>query len=211
MIEVRYFMIRFLMFIGIISLLTACSSMSKEQCESADWKAYGYTDGAKGKETTNFNSYAQACGDYGIKSDFERYLVGHKQGVIVFCTFESGYQAGIKNYRYQGICKAHKESDFLSGLAKGKKLFTARQDLREAQNEVSQLRKAIDDKRRDQEINEDLIVDNGTTEDKRRLLIQENKQITRDIEVLDNTLHRAVIREDRLRSKVRKLEKNGPR
>jgi hypothetical protein len=202
-------MIRFSLFTILVFLLSGCSTMTKEQCQSADWKAYGYTDGAKGKATTNFKTYAQACGDHGVKSDFDRYLIGHKQGVAVFCSFESGYQAGTENYRYQGICKSHNEADFLRGLAKGKKLYQARQDLRSEEREVSRLGKAIDEKRRLQEINEELIVDDGTTEDRRRLLIQENKQLAREIEQLDGLLHRSLNKVKRLLAKVKKLESHG--
>jgi hypothetical protein len=202
-------MLRFSLISCLVLILSACSSMSKEQCESADWKAYGYTDGAKGKATTHFNSYAQACGDHGVKSDFERYLLGHKQGVIVFCSIENGYQAGTENYRYQGICKTHNESAFLKGLAKGKKLYQARQEVRKEQSEVARLRKAIDEQSRQQEINEELIVDNGTSQDQRRLLLQENKMIARDIEQLEFLLYRALNIVEKLQEKVRKLEAHG--
>ncbi len=181
--------------------------MSKEQCLSADWQSYGYQDGATGKETTNFQRYSRSCGDYGIETDFQAYLVGHKQGLTVFCSEAKGEEYGAKGYRYAGICKGNDEAAFMRGYQAGQKVYHLKGQIRQESNELSRLERLYAQKQQQISDNEEEIIADETTPDRRRLLLQENESLKRELEQIDRSLHASERRLESLRRKLQQLSR----
>ncbi len=104
-------------------LLSACASLSKEQCVGGEWQDIGYADAMKGLTTDRYSQHREACFDYGVSPDFDAYSAGHKAGVPDFCTPESGFKAGRGGYEYQGFCTDHNEAEFLKGYDEGEAVY----------------------------------------------------------------------------------------
>lgn len=101
----------------------AVTDMNRKECKTADWRAVGYGDGANGRSADSFSARQKSCAKHGVAADFDTYLVGHGQGLAVFCRPQNGYSLGSKGYRYSGICPADLDQEFRAAHADGYGLF----------------------------------------------------------------------------------------
>ncbi len=111
--------------ITVLFVLAGCASkgMDEAQCRSADWRAIGYEDGARGLGTQAFGKHRRACAEHGVTAGFDAYLGGHGEGLAVYCRPQNGYRLGIGGYRYSGVCPAHLEAAFAAAHADGFGLY----------------------------------------------------------------------------------------
>lgn len=128
----------------ICSTLTACSVMNQQECETANWSALGYVDGSQGTSSSQFSDRSSACSEYNIRANFKEYQAGYNQGLAIYCTENNGFFIGSKGRSYQGVCPQKTVTLFLKGYSKGKELFSLResvnqaeQDLRDEKNEIA--------------------------------------------------------------------------
>ncbi len=99
--------------------LAGCASMSKKDCENADWRTIGYNDGARGIYFTNLDSYRKRCSEYQIAPDANAYQTGWNQGIRSYCTSDNGYRAGIAGQAFQDICPADVAPGYRVGWEQG--------------------------------------------------------------------------------------------
>jgi Protein of unknown function (DUF2799) len=99
--------------------LAGCASMSKKDCENADWHAIGYGDGARGIQSGNLNTYSQRCAEYKIVPDANAYQAGWEQGIRTYCTSATGFNTGAAGQFYNNICPADVAPAFLAGYRQG--------------------------------------------------------------------------------------------
>lgn len=101
----------------------AGSGMDEAECRTADWRAVGYEDGARGLNAQTFGKHRKACAEHGVTAGFDAYLGGHGQGLAVFCRPQNGYRLGKGGKRYSGVCPAHLEAAFVAAHADGYGLY----------------------------------------------------------------------------------------
>ncbi|MGB9093991.1 MAG: DUF2799 domain-containing protein [Gallionella sp.] len=99
--------------------LAGCASMSKKDCENADWRTIGYNDGARGIYFTNLDSYRKRCSEYQIAPDANAYQTGWNQGIRSYCTSDNGYRAGVAGQAFQNICPADVAPGYRVGWQQG--------------------------------------------------------------------------------------------
>jgi ribosome modulation factor len=91
---------------------TGCASMSKEECLTADWRTVGFHDGAAGRGADNIGDHRQACAEFGVVPNLDRYLEGRKSGLKEYCRSSRGYQEGLSGRSYGGVCPPDLEKGF---------------------------------------------------------------------------------------------------
>jgi hypothetical protein len=99
--------------------LVGCASMSKKDCENADWRAIGYNDGARGINFTNLDSYRKRCSEYQIAPDANAYQAGWNQGIRSYCTSDNGYRAGAAGQAFPNICPSDVAPGYRVGWQQG--------------------------------------------------------------------------------------------
>ena len=99
--------------------IAGCTSMSKKDCENADWHTIGYNDGARGIYFSNLDSYRQRCSEYQITPDANAYQTGWNQGIRMYCTSDNGYRAGVSGQAYKNICPADVAPGYRVGWQQG--------------------------------------------------------------------------------------------
>ena len=99
--------------------ISGCASMSKQDCEKADWHAIGYNDGARGVYYSNLDNYRKSCSEFQITPDANAYQSGWNQGIRSYCTSEIGYRTGISGQPFQNICPADVAPVYLAGWQQG--------------------------------------------------------------------------------------------
>lgn len=112
--------------------LGACSggSMNKAECGTADWRAVGFEDGAKGYRADAIARHRKSCAPHGVTANFNRYRAGHAEGLEAYCRPHNGYNLGLKGRRYGGVCPAHLDGAFTRAHADGFGLYQRRTALR---------------------------------------------------------------------------------
>ena len=110
--------------------LAGCAGMSKEECLTADWRAIGYEDGARGSTVGAISGRRARCAKKaGVTADMNLYLAGREEGLSHFCTPASGFDLGARGGRYLGVCAFHDEHAFLSQFDRGHYLYMLRSDV----------------------------------------------------------------------------------
>jgi len=124
-------------------ILSACASLSEEECLAADWYAIGVEDGSRGQDMSRIGAHRKACAEYGIAPDVALYEQGRARGLENFCTRERGYYEGERGRRYGGVCPAHLEGLFMQGYLAGQEVYRTKQDIRRLEGELKKVRDEI--------------------------------------------------------------------
>jgi Protein of unknown function (DUF2799) len=130
--------------------LAGCAGMSEQQCAVTDWRSVGFEDGAAGRTVSAVGNYRQACSKYGYTPDLDAYRTGHAEGVEVYCRPGRGFEVGRSGQRYQGVCPAESEGEFLDAYADGRHLhelesalYAVNGQINGKQGRIAQLKKNI--------------------------------------------------------------------
>lgn len=87
----------------ILVSLSACASLSKQECLDADatsWEGVGYEDGYNGyNPDQRLSQHYEACSKLGVFPHRESYMIGWSRGILVYCTPERGYAIGLSGSR----------------------------------------------------------------------------------------------------------------
>lgn len=165
--------------------LGGCASMSSDECVTGDWQAIGYEDGARGYTTAQLGERRKACAKHGVTPDFAAYQAGREQGLAEYCTPGRGFDVGSRGGRYNGVCSANLEADFLDAYNAGYHLYTlqsnvnrANSAIRSRENELER----VEDEMRDKEA---ALISPETTTEERVLLLVDLKDLSEKIGQLE--------------------------
>lgn len=181
-------------FLAVLAMaLAGCSSISPQECQVGDWFAIGKTDGQQGVASSKFRSYQKECAKHGISSDFQAYEQGHAQGVILYCTYDSGRELGQSGGAYNKVCAGALEPQFRLGYDRGRAWYQAesallnlQRTLRQNAETIEQLEQRIDENSRslssmkDKQQKQQLLDENRSLQKELRQLNQMQGQLQRD-------------------------------
>ncbi|MBX3040138.1 MAG: DUF2799 domain-containing protein [Bdellovibrionaceae bacterium] len=111
------------------SLLASCTTLSRRECETIDWKQRGFIDGGKGVRAEKFAQEAQTCREHGIQANAEAYQEGFNQGLESFCTYQGGYDYGLAGQTDTHHCSKDKEAEFLRGNLAGYAVYSKKREV----------------------------------------------------------------------------------
>ena len=72
--------------------LASCSTMSEKECQFANWRDIGLTDGLAGKSLGLLDARRSDCAEARIQVDQDAYLKGRKQGLQTYCQLATRYR-----------------------------------------------------------------------------------------------------------------------
>ncbi len=125
--------------IVLMTFLTSCATMNKEECLSANWFEIGKKDSSQGRSTSRMLEHGEACQEYGVQPNAELYNKGHQEGLNIFCTPENGLQVGRRGAHYShGFCPSHLETGFLKKYSIGIKVHSYEMKLLSLNREISE-------------------------------------------------------------------------
>jgi ribosome modulation factor len=125
---VNRLVIRFGLF-GLLVLSQGCATLSKQDCETADWTKIGHDDGYQGKPHDEFLKHQAACKKHGIQANLDVYKVSYSRAMVEeYCTESRGYKLGSEGRTYKNVCPKQIESEFLKGYLEGKKDYRIRKE-----------------------------------------------------------------------------------
>lgn len=120
----------FLILVAVV--VSSCTTLSKEDCQTMNWNERGTSDALQGKTSKVFADYTQTCSKHGIAVNQDEYAKGRTRGLRLFCTYENGQQFGREGESYNGVCPQKLETEFLKGYRMGKREYEIEQKEKEA-------------------------------------------------------------------------------
>ncbi len=180
------------LFASLIAVLQGCATLSKSECEEADWRIIGLEDGSAGRSLDYIGRHRKSCAEYGVQPDFDRYQQGHADGVVTFCTPRKGFALGKSGRGHNDVCPADLRDPFLTAYEDGRAVYAARREMSDAQNRVRTAQSDYDDAiGRITELESRLVSGGGSSEqrqtwlDELRQLQDEEVQLEMDIRNLE--------------------------
>jgi len=129
--------------IAVMVLISGCASLSKEECQTANWKTIGFEDGAQGKPEARIRAHRKACAEYGVAPELEAYRSGWEEGVARFCQPGNGYSQGRSGKEYSGVCPDSLETAFLQSYRDGRALYKLEADISRLSTKLTYQRKRL--------------------------------------------------------------------
>ena len=167
---------------AIITLLvSACSTMNKNECLNADWRTIGYGDGARGYKAARIGEHRSSCAEYGVRPDLNAYNTGREQGLSQYCTPTTGYNKGLSGYRYNGVCANHNERDFVEALNYGLAIYGEVRTLNTLKSEYRKQEKYIRQLEDELLFKEEQIVSGRLSKVKAVIILNETKEIAEEL------------------------------
>ena len=189
-------------------VLSGCASMNADECANSDWMAVGYEDGSRGYTSDRFGSHRKACAKHGITADFSAYQQGRNEGLVEFCQPSRGYNLGASGGRYNGVCSAEQEPDFLNAYRAGQELYTLRANVNAANSAIyakeSEL-EAIEVTKREKEA---LLIAAETTVEDRVLLLADLARLSERTGELEAEIEQLIIERARHEQELQAYEQS---
>lgn len=124
--------------------LAACTELGKEACEQGDWLGIGQRDGSRGRSAAFVERHVESCGKYGIMVDTAVWEQGRQQGLRVFCTPQSQYQAGRDGRAFNEICAEENLPVHREAYDKGRKYYTLTRRIEALRAEIRDLWRVVE-------------------------------------------------------------------
>lgn len=135
----------------LVFTLSGCATNSESPCQSRDWEAVGFDDGANGSPAAQLLSYQHVCVDQHVIPDRDAYLAGWKKGIALYCRPGNGFTLGRQGAPYSSVCPEDQQAEFYAAFQNGRAVYKAQieiermsQSLRARQNELSRITAALD-------------------------------------------------------------------
>lgn len=124
--------------------LSACETISKEECLAADWYSIGVEDGSKGESMSRIGAYRKDCAEVGVSPDATKYGEGRTVGLESFCTYDRGYNEGKKSSSKTSVCPpGQMQGEFMQGYNAGHYIYEVKQNIRGLERELNTMQREV--------------------------------------------------------------------
>jgi len=171
-----------------VSLIQGCASISRDECQVADWRTVGMEDGAQGAAPDAIGRYRKACAEHGVTPDLDAYMQGRSEGLKSYCTPGNGFNVGSQGYDYAGVCPKNVEKGFLDAYSSGHRLYELESAVNEALDGVTYTSNQIDYMKKDLAAKEAALVSGEMSTQDRVQLALDIKDLSRQQGALEHDL-----------------------
>ena len=185
---------------------SACQTLTKEQCQAADWQEVGYEDGLKGRPIDDFKSHRDACAKHKVVPLREEYNLGRDKGLVLYCQPSNGFKQGREGVEYLAVCSSQLELEFLPAYKQGRFIGDQERELtallgikRSLESEIKRVESRLDSKifadrsRGERPTSIELELISESIQEQKRELLQELQQVTRKIDVLSKRIESILV------------------
>ena len=166
-----------LLLASLVAALQGCATLSKSECEQADWRIIGLEDGSAGRPLTYVGRHRKSCAEYGVTPNIGAYEQGHADGIALFCIPSKAFALGKRGGSHNDVCPAGMRDAFLLAYEDGRAIYSARREMTDAQNRVKSAQSDYDDAaNRVAELEAQLVSGDGSTE-QRQTWLDELRQL----------------------------------
>ena len=133
----------------VLVLISACTTMSVEECKVARWGEVGLRDGLAGQPLSKLNDLSKDCAEAKVTVDTNAYLQGRDQGLITYCRPDNAVKLGLEGKTYYGACPASIDGDFRRRFSVGREVYDSREQVRSLDSRRMTLERQLRDAQKD--------------------------------------------------------------
>lgn len=178
-------------------LLSACATMTPQECLVANWGDLGLRDGQEGRPLSLRDARVRDCAKANVAVDERAYLAAREQGLGRYCRIDNAAALGLAGGVYEDVCPPPVHADFRLRFGLGRAVFDARAELRRLDERVESLERALRATRYDEERQLKDVKDEEVRKRIRTEFDERRHRIRDELGDLDRRLRRA---RDELRS-----------
>ena len=172
-------------------MLSACATMSPQECRVANWSDVGLRDGLDGRPLTLLGERASDCAEGGVRIDQAAYLKGRDAGLRSYCRLDNAVALGLNGGSYEGVCPPQVDGEFRRRFQLGYSVYAAHAEVARIDDRMQSLEQRLHKLDRD----EDKRLRDASKEDDRRRIrrdIDDQRHHLRDeLRDLDRAQYRA--------------------
>ncbi len=131
----------------LLLLLSSCATLSRQECQGANWHDIGESDGSKGLPLSRISRHADACRRFSIVPDRQAWMEGHRIGARRFCTPANAFALGVRGGKNHGICQADQRAAFESVYKLGRRHHELASEIRSLEFQIESAKSRIDEVR----------------------------------------------------------------
>jgi hypothetical protein len=124
---------------------SGCATLSEGECKTADWQEIGRKDGSKGYTRARLHKHYEACAEYKVEPQADRYYAGRDAGLKQYCTPRKGFDEGREGNRYRGVCPPDLERGFLAAFSKGEMIHEIDTNIESVERDISRKEQLLSD------------------------------------------------------------------
>jgi hypothetical protein len=128
---------------ALLTLVSGCATLDKNECLRADWYAIGLEDGARGQPVERLGDHRRACAEHAVTPQTERYLAGRSEGLKSYCTYDKGFSVGRSGQSSSGVCPAGLAGNFSAGFQRGREIHDLRRRLDTVEEQIRKTKAAL--------------------------------------------------------------------
>ncbi len=152
-------------------IMSGCATLNENECMSADWYQIGFSDGVKGEPESYLEKHRKACSKHGVRTDMSEWLIGREEGLRRYCTAERGYEEGLVNKQYHGVCTGSAGREFEQAYQRGNDLYQQRQVVAQIETDIKRVEQNLADLDYEWEnLRADLLNDRLSSHERRQLV-----------------------------------------
>lgn len=157
--------------IMLAGVMSGCATLNENECVTADWYQIGFSDGVKGVPESYLEKHRKACSKHGVRTDMSEWLTGRQEGLRRYCTPEKGYEEGLVNKKYHGVCTGRTGREFEQAYQRGNELYQQRQLVAQLESDLKGVEQNLADLDYEWDsLRADLLSDRLTSHERRQLV-----------------------------------------
>lgn len=165
--------------VSLTCLLTACATMTPQECQTADWQRVGFADALGGKNIL-LAEHQQACASVKITPDRQAYMNGYNAGAVQYCTYDKGLEVGKTGLSKSDTCNTPAlAANFQRGYERGYKMHSKQSEIDTKQQRLAEIDTQLDKVRNNKQ---------PMTAQEVDLLYREKDVLKQEIELLQKEL-----------------------
>lgn len=190
----------------VISLsASGCSTLSKDECITADWRTIGFEDGSRGYTSQRISSHRESCAEHGITPNMDRYLSGHREGLHNYCTYANGLNVGKRGTEYNQVCPQEIEGEFIAGYRQGRKIHDVSTQIADLENERQSIIQEIDQFNAEITSKREMVIAQSTGPTLRRELLSQIEALEAAVATRSESLDHLTHKQTRYRLRLKNL------
>ena len=171
-----------------LCFLSACATMNRSECLNADWQIIGMEDGSRGQRLAYIGKHREACAEYNVAPDLEKYQQGRLQGLKQYCTYNNGFGLGQRGSNFNDVCPPGLIDDYQIGYQRGKEIYSLNRSIKKHQTSIDGTYTLLEELHEEAHYKENLIIHAKTSKMDRLILIKERLELQTEISDLEAEL-----------------------
>lgn len=129
--------------LAISIIMTSCATLSKTECQIADWYQIGLNDGRYGYDWSRLASHTKACAKVNITPNQTLWEQGRQEGLLSYCTVNNAYRIGLKGSYINQVCPTALAQELGQANLYGRRVNQLYKEKEQKQTEIKTLQEQL--------------------------------------------------------------------